>query len=308
MPAKHQRRKHLEEKGRRPWSWIIASFLVVGLVLFGFFSWRSIWDDELSLTLVIAGPDQLGVLQLNPGASRATLLKLPDNLLLGVAGMGSQYQAKSLWRFGEVEGRPGELVSSSVAAFTGLWIDGYIYDPNWTGEIPLGWSHLWRGSQTTNLGPYDYVRALRFLGQLRSAQKTTLSLPASIQEVNQSPDGYEYVSINEQRLSIFTRENFASPVILSDRRTLSVANGSGVPGMARLMERMTASSGGAVVEIQEAQLQESWCQGRYSGEATGVVKWLEKRVGCQMEASDWQRARSEVEITLGVPWGERFSR
>lgn len=305
-----QRRRFLPPEA--PWLPLLKLVIVLIVSVFSLrLVWQisqSRWDRELPLTLVIAGKDELGLLQIDPAGKRALLLQLPDNLLIGVAGVGSEFQAKSLWRFGEGEGRAGELVQSSVAAFAGVWVDGYLYVPDWHEGIPLTWGLLFRKDIQTNLNFYDRIAAVRAVAQLRSDQKALVNLPDNLLDEQTLPDGYVVASLNEQRLALLGRQYFATPSVLSDRRTLGLVNGSGVPGMARLLERMATSAGGAVVEVSEGEKNGNWCLVRYNGQVNGVVKWLKKRVGCCLEKTDWQRARAEVEVVLGEEWGKTFNR
>jgi hypothetical protein len=309
MPAA-QRRRFLPSTA--PWLNLLKLvFLLLVAVATMRLVWqvsRSRWDRELPLTLVVAGKEKLALLQVDPAGKKALLLQLPDNLLIGVASVGSEYQAKSLWRFGEVEGRAGEIVQTSVAAFTGVWVDGYLYDPEWHEGMPLNWRLLFNKKVQTNLSFYDLMASIRAVSGLRSDQKAIVSLPNNLLEEKTLPDGYKVATLNEQRLALLGRQYFSTPLVLADRRTVGLVNGSSVPGMARLLERMATSAGGAVVEVNEGEKTEGWCHVRYSGQVTGLVKWLKKRLGCKLENTDWQRARAEVEVVLGEDWGKAFNR
>lgn len=310
QPARTRRRVPSGIKFSRPFQILLLGIigtLVLTLAAFGFKMRHSLWDDQLPLTLVVAGPEKLAVFQVSKAETRAVLLKLPGNLLVGVAGVGSEYQAKSLWRFGEIEGRAGEITGSSVAAFLGIWVDGYIFDPSWQGGFPLSWSRLLGKGVITNLNWYDRLKTTATLAGLRSDQKVELELPANLAKGESAPDGYEVVRVDRERLPVVIGQYFSSNLISADRRTLRVANGSGSPGMARLLERMIVSSGGAVVEIEEAPLADNWCKARYKGELTGIVRWLKKRLDCELETVT-DLGRADVEVILGSKFGERFSR
>ncbi len=309
MPAPGRKRRQPQISF---WLRLLALTLALVVLVFvgrvAFWIKTSHWDKNIPLTLVVVGPSRMGLFQIDVANNRAELLNLPQNLTVGVAGVGSQYQVKSLWRFGEIEGRAGEIVSSSIAAFSGVWVDGYIYDPNWTGGLPIRWSLLRSAGRKSNLSLFDLVAVVKATTGLRGDQVQQSEISSNLLQKKTSPDGYEIVSVNEQRLALVMRDLFEVELVGADRRTISIANGSGVSGMARLFERMVTSAGGAVVEVKESEMVDGWCTVSYSGSSNGLVGWLNKRVGCRLAAGDEQQSRAEIVVTLAKQWGDRFAR
>lgn len=295
--------------------WVIVLLLAAGLVTKGVFSWWKEWQTEqFRHDYILVNEGGIKWLSLAEDDKSMQVFELAGNVLVDVVGMKGGLRSEVVWKFGEGEGRPVEIVERSVELMFGAVADGVIYMPgNEVGtksqvlkgalslksKTDLSWGERW------NL--YWKIRALR------EDQVEEVRMPTNIGVEEELPDGTKVIGIDRQRLDLLVADRLANEAVMGAEARLVIVNGSGIAGMGKLAERFLKTAGGLVVEVKEGDLRDGWCG--FGGERStlaanrGLVDWLRFKLGCErIEAKEFKLNAGELGIRVGEEWGRAYSR
>ncbi len=272
---------------------------------------QSVWQPPLGLTIGVIGKDKVAVLSFDPSQNEGQGLLIPGTVMLPVVGSSGQYKASALWRYGKLQGSPEEVSRRSLSYFLGLALDALIYDPAWSDGNPepsWRWLDLLKTGGVTTLSMYDRFKLIQAWSKLRNDQRKWTDLPAALLTTETQPDGTKVQKADEDRLKVLVENRFKFRTLLEDRRTVAVANNSGVAGSARLMGRFISTAGGVVVEVGDnGSASPGWC--RYNtteNNIHGVTLWLVKRLACVKDDQIPLSGRADIQVVVDQQFGEAF--
>ena len=291
--------KKKSESGRSGW-WLAAVILTLLLLVLGWLVFersRSKWSEKRFYITVVVGDEWIRVVGVNSMAKRAIEVVVPGEVMVPLVGTQGELKAKSLWRFGENEGRPEEVVRQSLESWLGVKIDAV-----WQGETAFEWSRVWTGMSESKWDSFNTVKAWK---ELREDQKESLRIPSRLTSMKVTPDGQTEVRVDKGGLWAWTMGLWASPEILAESLSFEVINASGESGMARLAEQMIKSAGGVVVSVDTAEVDDGlcWHEGGDGSESVSI-EWLERQLGCKERAGD--RVGGDVRVVIGREWADRY--
>jgi len=285
--------------GRIGW-WLMATVLILSILVFGwlvFEKGRSKWGENRFYITAVVEDEWIRVVGVNSMMKRAVEVVIPGEVMVPLVGTQGELKVKSLWRFGESEGRPEEMVRRSLESWMGVKIDAV-----WRGDAAFEWSRVWSGMAESKWDSFSTVKAWN---ELRDDQRESLRIPSRLTSMKVTPDGQTEVSVDKGGLWAWMEGLWASPAILAESLSFEVVNASGEPGMARLVEQMIKSAGGVVVLVDTAEVEDGLCWYESGGESESVsIDWLERQMGCGERTGN--RVGGDVRVVIGKEWAERY--
>ncbi|AKM79150.1 MAG: hypothetical protein UX85_C0003G0053 [Candidatus Beckwithbacteria bacterium GW2011_GWB1_47_15] len=196
---------------------------------------NSLWDGRLPMSVVESQGEQLWLKSFFPEENRWLELKLPGNTLVEVPGGFGQYQLRSVYKLGELDGRGGQLLARSVQDLLAVPVDG------------------WRVEGKTNLSWWDRLR-LWWQGNLNGSRKKEINLGqlASFQPL-ELKDGSRIYRVSQILVDDLVNREYFDDRLAEENLTVAILNGSGVTGMAKTVSRLAANLGAEVVSIKNYQ-------------------------------------------------------
>jgi hypothetical protein len=306
------RKRLLRVGNSSKWYLPIAAFLA--LVVITSWIWTMIvlpskWRDNLPYTISLVGDDSIAVLHLDVTKKKALVVKLPPDMLVPVVNTSANYRASALWKYGEVEKKPGQIIERSLELFLGITSQGFVKLDNLPkdnkGEVA---KMVIANGRISNIPLLDKIKAAWFINSLREDQFQTITLPETIGDMEELPDGSRVVSVAGDRTIPIIGKAYANDVVLSDGRRVDVINSSGETGMGIVAERRLAVSGALVADLKNGDTKDFYCMvsaPKFESSMDGLVYWMSERLGCvKGELHDG----NEVELTLGTQWGNAYKR
>lgn len=307
------------DRKRLPGSISLARFylpLTLLLILTMFGAWFVVmvykpakWSDRLPFTISAVDDETVGVIHLDPVRRTASVVMLPANMLVPVVNTSANYKAGSLWKYGEGEKRPGDIIQRSLELFLGIRSQAYVR----VGQLPTDKRTeiakvILRGGEQGSIGWLDRLRAFWFVSSLRDDQYQVSKLPETIGEMEELPDGSRVVSVTGERTLPLISKAYANEIVLADSRRVDISNNSGEPGMGIIAERSLAVSGALVAAVKNGDTEDFYCRvsaPKSDPNEEGLVEWINKRLGCEIESSN---QGNEIEVKVGKTWGETYMR
>lgn len=268
----------------RAFTLIGGVFLVVllAMLLIDVFR-RGVYRSDLGINIAVVGNDNLGLLLLRPDEDMVMWIKLPSSTQIKIYNSSASYPVTSLWSFGLAEKDPYRILEKSLGQSLGIIISGTIkLDEVALVENVLG--KLFSISLKTDLSVRDRVLIRSFLVEtVKSKKMLELSIPRSVFEVVQDPDGKEQLNIGDT-IRLWTKNKFVVEGILNENVGVSINNISGISGRGAVLTNQLESTGMHVLELK-ADLEESvsgdgclfWSNGSYV--LTEFI--LKEHVGCK---------------------------
>ena len=297
MRCDYARKK--SKSGSGGW-WLVIVALVLLVLVSGWLVFernRSRWSENRFYITAIVEDDWIRVVGVNSMARRAVEVVIPGEVMIPLVGTQGELKARSLWRFGENEGRPEEVVGRSLESWMGVKIDTV-----WRGEAAFEWKRVWSGMLENKWDSFNTVKAWK---ELRDDQRESLRIPSRLTKAKVTPDGQTVVRVDREGLWAWVEGLWASPAILAENLSFEVINASGEPGMAGLVEQIIKSSGGVVVLVDTAEEDDGlcWYETGIEGEFVSI-DWLEKQMGCKERLGE--RVVGDVRVVIGRAWAERY--
>lgn len=283
--------------------------LLVGVgvlvLLIGFFLRLFAWDWSFGNTIAVVKGDEVYLVRYDPNDKLGVVWKLESEMQIPVVHSDGLIRLGGLWRYGEVEGDPGEVVKRSLTGYLGVWIDGYVYINDGGGEM-VGWNWLMPGKIKSDVSLGDRWKFVSSWKGLREDQISEIKIGENLQEKVVWPDGTEVIEVSPDRIRLLTDQLFLDPELLEEDVLVKVVNASGVPGMARMMDRVMTNAGARVVEVSTAEETEGLCWYDVMDDTKRIVKWLDK-VGCVRKERIEEDKGYELELWLGREWEKLYN-
>ena len=273
--------------------------LLILLVGFGYKIYgsigKSIWDGENQINLAFDA-QPVAIASFNPQENSANILIIPNGTLVEAAWGYGPYRAESLFGLGELDGRGGEVLTTSLQEYLGIPIDAYASMENGKWKMENGkikvfisesiWSLLKNGGKT-NLTKWDLARLWWKIKNIPEDKIKIFDLDPQLLE--QIISGF---AIDEK--------------IKEEDLAIAVLNATDQPGLATKGSRLARNIGGRVIGIGETEnfqfpISNFQCQIRskkiYKNSYT--VKKLSKIFNCDWGGENLEGQRAEVVLIIG---------
>lgn len=216
------------------------------------------WDGKFNIYVVIQ-TDQLALLNFNPQGREASLILIPKDAHLDVAGGYGDWMPGSIFALGESseKGLGQKLVKYSVSSLFGIPVDGFI---SLEGEYNAKeFVELLRQNPVSGLDLFSKIRSdmtpielisLKFgLMKIRfdKINYIDLSLP-NLYDTQTLPDGTNIKKFDPVKLdSILT--DFEDPKVREENLSIAVFNATNYPQLAQKAKRIITNLGGNVIIV-----------------------------------------------------------
>jgi len=271
--------------------------LLILLVGFGYKIYgsigKSIWDGKNQINLAFDA-QPVAIASFNPQENSANILIIPNGTLVEAAWGYGPYRAESLFGLGELDGRGGEVLTTSLQEYLGIPIDAYVSIENgkWTrdnvktGLLEKLW-FLFKNGGKTNLTKWDLARLWWKINNIPEDKIKIFDLDPQLLE--QIISGF---AIDEK--------------IKEEDLAIAVLNATDQPGLATKGSRLARNIGGRVIGIGETEnfqfpISNFQCQIRskkiYKNSYT--VKKLSKIFNCDWGGENLEGQRAEVVLIIG---------
>jgi hypothetical protein len=262
----NQKMKIRKRLFKKHWFKVIASgslkFIIIFALLFLFFALlksrkQAIWDSKYQLNFVLQA-DKVMVYSFHPEDNLLNILIIPEKTHIPVVGGFGDYQIGNIYELGKLEKiGGGELLSLSLQSLLAAPIDGYIkLQPTYKiksetlakGELlPLLTFYL-QGRINTNFSWWDIINLVRKTRGLDIGQvKTVDFLTTGLIKKEILPDKSIILQPDYLRIDELSLELFSDKHALKERISVSVANGTNTPGLAKEAGRLIKNFGAELV-------------------------------------------------------------
>lgn len=325
---------------RRKYAWKINLKLFFGLLatllLVSFVSKTiqvaksSIFDGRSRITIVATSKeknrDRVLLFSFEPGQESITLLIIPQNTLVQTSYGFGNYELGSVYNLGQISKvKGGEILRKTMQDFVGTFVEGWMVvegkleNKDWKiddretkslvkDSFSLKETILFikNGGLTnleTNLTYFDIVRLWYQAKGVRLDKIEILELEElDVLKKTQLLDGKEVYEADLRHLDKISSGLFSSPIILAEKKTIEIVNGTDVPGLATTVARILGNAGGQVLFVKTAQekIEKSSIIAHLGGSFTlrKISKMLNIQVAKQKEGEGGQNL-TDILILIG---------
>ncbi|MCL5970138.1 MAG: LytR C-terminal domain-containing protein [Patescibacteria group bacterium] len=292
---------------------LILSGLLFLLTFFWFFSdfFKSV-DGRVNF---IVAADNLSVYSYNRDESSLIIIPVPKNLILNLAYEKGEVQSSSLLRFDKNLNYKGKLLTATVREYFGIPIDGYIESANEVSDlasfekvinsdlsffnVKTIFDDLFRRRSDMSAGTLR-----RLLLNLTSIRKDRIEIidleKAGITESEKLADETEVLNTDTQKIDSVFNTKFFETVILKERLSIAVSNGTEKPGIAGKAGRIISNIGGNVITVSDSDNKYVTCSisvnKKYANSYT--VKRIKDIFNCDVNDVNTED-RADVMVNLG---------
>lgn len=229
------------------------------------------WDGNSVLNLVVArvhktaqGTDlkDFNFVSLNTLDGKITIIKLSDEILLGVPKNFGSWKLASIYKLGQ-ENKPAmgeDLLKMSVSKMFALPVDGIIEVSSdgdldiekeisdWRGNLLSGFSFLTR--IRTDLSLKESMDFITKASKIRTDKVSSLDLfRSAITQSELLPDSSRVLGIDGIKLDNFTKQNLNDTAISNEDLTVAIYNGTDHPGLTTGAVRLINNLGARVTIV-----------------------------------------------------------
>lgn len=276
------------------------------------------WEGQSNLNLVVLG-NKISVFSFDPLNLRINIIDIPENLLLDVPPDKGKWQVRSIYGLGQSENPPSgnKLLKSSVSAFLGLPLDGYL---EFGGEIkdkdPVKLLESLKSSpqsyfQTlanirTDLTPIEMIRLSFSLPKVRFDKLKSFDLisSGSLEDVRLK-DGTEVFVADPVKVDSISQK-LAEESIVSERVSVAIFNATSYPGIGQRAARMVTNMGGNVISVKnsprEVKSSQVWGKDSYTKKRLSKIFILDCNNNPKCDtigSSEVKDSRADINIILG---------
>lgn len=242
---------------------LILSFILIPSAFVLVFWWFRGWNGRDPVNVVVSSGHELWVLAVRPEEQRLVEIRVPENMILDVAGHG-KWRASALWRLSELENDP-RIVESIGWDFLEVPIDGLIRIDAWGEEwSSRSLSTILSQSRSINIMCFLHIKfceqhewalpeVIRLLNVQRSlADNRSISIALQDEVPARrviDPGGVESSELDPSILSQQILEWFGIAEFRTSKLTVAVRNISGEAGGAAKIARLLEHSGLRIVGI-----------------------------------------------------------
>lgn len=225
---------------------LVVVMLVVNLLR------RNIYDPGLGINILVIAKDGMGIVAVREGSGLVSVTRLPDNLLIPIDPTGAVYRVEAFYKVGLPIADELFVSRVSVGQALGVVLAGVVKTNSEFGLVGLVPSLVSFSSQTnfSIFDRYNLVKSIRNLLAKRTNFET--SFPAAVGDVVEEADGEEVVKLNSS-VFVWSQNQWVADEVLSETAEVTVVNGSGREGKARLAARQMETAGVRVVSLMAAR-------------------------------------------------------
>ena len=301
LPRWGEEQKERKANKTRRFAFVCLFFiLLILLVGFGYkisgSIGKSIWDGKNQINLAFDA-QPVAIASFNPQENSANILIIPNGTLVEAAWGYGSYRVESLFGLGELDGRGGEVLATSLQEYLGIPIDAYASMENAKCKVQSA-----KEAKDSILGV--------FLNFLKNGGKTNLTkwdLFRLWWKINNIPeDKIKIFDLDPQLLEQIISGFAIDEKIKEEDLAIAVLNATDQPGLATKRSRLTRNIGGRVIGIGELEngewkMENGKCQIRskkiYKNSYT--VKKLSKIFNCDWGGENLEGQRAEVVLIIG---------
>lgn len=246
------------------------------------------WNGESNINLVIRS-GSISLLSFNPKEDRVTVINIPDNTYLKVAGGFGDWQLRSVYDLGGYQ-----ALKDSLKVFFGLPIDGYV-----EGDLLGGFSKL--ADLKTDLTLWELIRLQIGFWGIRFDKMEKVDL-GSFLDKQTLADGTQVLTADPVKLDS-QLTNMMEPAVTSEHQSIAIFNATDKPGLAQTAARMITNIGGEVIIItnSRSKLKTS----RVTGKPSKTLQRLKNIFEClkcdsiDLTMEDLVSSRAQINLFLG---------
>lgn len=218
------------------------------------------WDGRSNLNLVIQAKD-LYFLNLNYGAEKVTIVKIPAETYLNLPFAFGKWPARSIYNLGQAEIPTfgGQLLKESLSLTFGIPVDGYVLISGNLANSPLDKTILnfrqnpWRFFTFLKQVKTDLSisELFKFWGAMRSVRPHKFQIINLDQtEITNSEllkDGSRILGIDQIKLDQFVQDQCQDSKLINEAYTIGLLNSTETAGLAEKAARLINNLGGRVI-------------------------------------------------------------
>ena len=305
---KAKQKKNKNEKA--PLKLIGVIIFVVLIILTGFLVFFFNFLRKGRTTLVLVGSSAT-VVSLDNEKDSLTIVPLPQNIYLELAGGKGNLTVQSLFKFDLLSKQKGLLFIRTLREFLGIPIDGWI---NIGENFEISNQEQFLNIQKKQLSLFNLKNLLPIskkqyffykIGNIRKDKITVIDLTESnIFQKETLPDGSQVLKTDADKLDSLLQEQFFEKKILEENLSMAVLNSGRTQGLASRAARIIGNSGGKVVIVGDSPTKMVDCTINVAkkNKKTYTVSRYKKIFSCEINNNPSEENRVDITITLGTAY------
>lgn len=260
------------------------------------------WDGEFNINVAVRSDEGISLFSFSPKNQKVTIIKLPDETYLEVAGGFGKWQLRSVFNLGGYK-----LLENTLSGFFGLPIDGYIEGDLKEKENIVSFL-ISVPNIKTDLKLVDLIRLKLGVSNIRFDKVKEIDLKASELMRNETlADGTKVLIADPAKLDFILSEA-ADPQIQSEHQTIAIFNATDHPLLAQKAARLIANMGGDVIIITNSQ--KKYKKTLVSGEKSKTLERLKQifvssdKIEPNLE--DLDSSRAQINLFLGEDYFDKL--
>ena len=286
------------KKGIRFW----ALFFLVPIILY-FFA-PSSWDNKNSLSLIIAGEDEVRLVIFDPDFSKISILHIPGNTQVTASNQLGTWKLSSVWELGQQENLKGNLLANTITKSFGVPVDDWasseaknLISKNQLNQIKSIFTPF-----STSLTLKDKVKLVVFSFQNRSNQfNIDLESTAFLQKTRLVSGEEGYLIRSEVPPQIL--HLFADPKIINEAARIGLVNSTGSKQLSLEISKLIDALGSKIYFIEDTELADFDCK-IVSQKKNYTAERLSHLLGC--ESSIENTNNLDITISPGESFAKKF--
>jgi hypothetical protein len=295
---------------------VISVFLVV-CCCFIYSAFRDTPKEPFIGVAVLGNP--VTIVYIDRTTKHTSLISLPSSTFIDASSSYGTFPVSSLWRFGEIEKKGGQIFASSLGTTLGIPIKYYLGLRNFT-DTPtsaqdnlsnifnvLNIPKIMTRNLETNMPLATYVEVT---GAVRDSLVTStildLSKTFALSETELS-DGTKASKVNAEGADLVFRQTHELNVLRQENIRVSVVNTTGVSGLGQKVARVLSHAGITVVDTGSEEKQFETCEVTAGKDVLTslTVKSIVSFLSCSVRTSD-DTGKVEVVLRLGKKEIQKF--
>ncbi|OGD62552.1 hypothetical protein A2160_05905 [Candidatus Beckwithbacteria bacterium RBG_13_42_9] len=264
---------------------------------------QALWDNQRTFYFAVQEGETSWLVKADKNQQEAVVIKIPGHTLINTARGFGEYQAKSIYKMGEIEKISGiDLVKESLTWTFGIPVEGVLKFDQETKNLDLKTAFFKAslGWGKTNLTKWDLWRLFLFFNKLRLDQVETVTInDVPGVETKLRLDGVTVLSLDTERLDNWLLSRFTSSEMVNEPYSWEVMNTTMNSGLAAQVARLLRNTGVQVVQVNEGSAQESkiYVDNKVNSQA---VRFFSRFLKIPISLSQPDRSsQGEITVVLG---------
>lgn len=210
---------------------------------------QGIYSSKIGMNVAVVGDKSVSLMLLRPDEGLISWVDLPSNMKVKIYNSSATYPIDSLWKYGNTERRPFEILERSLGTSLGVAIARTIkVDGDAKIETVLGSLH--KIGLKTDISFRDKWLIRNFVSDVVDSKKVIEeAVPKKAFDEVVEPDGKVFLSVNSVA-ELWTNSKFVLEPILSENVDVTVNNLTGQTGYGVAISKQVESAGMRVVEVK----------------------------------------------------------